>query len=153
MATIKDPGTVRVAVPPRFFHEYVRFIGMVQEQQVVPDSRARVLINSQTGTVVVNERVKLSKVAIMHGNISVITGESAAVSQPLPFSQGATVVVPQTDIDVQEERTPMTVLDETTTVGDLAMVLNALSVSPRDVRTIFSALKSQNALHAELIIR
>lgn len=152
-ATIDEPGIVRVDIPPRFFEDRFQFIGMIQQERVVPGSKATVHINSQTGTVIVSDTVKLSRVAIMHGNISVITGESAQVSQPLPLSNGQTVVVPQTEIEITEDRNPLTVIGEASTVTDLAEALNALSVSPQDLSSIFRTLHSQNKLHAELVIK
>lgn len=151
-ATIEDPGTVRVAIPPRHFADQVSYISRVQQLNVTPHVKARILINSQTGTVVVNDRVTLSQVLIAHGNITVITGESPEVSQPNPLSEGQTVVVPRTEIDVQEDRNPVAVIGEATTVTELAQTLNALSVSPQDLISIFRQLHELGSLHAELII-
>ena len=152
-ATIEESGIVRVDIPPRFYEDRFRFISMIQQERVVPGTKATVHINSQTGTVIVSDTVKLSRVAITQGNISVITGESAQVSQPLPLSEGQTVVVPQTEIEITEDRNPLTVIGEATTVTDLAEALNALSVSPQDLSSIFRELHSQHKLHAKLIIK
>lgn len=151
-ATVDEPGIVRVTIPPRYFNDRFNFISQVQRQTAVPDIAARVVINSQTGTVVVSENVTLSGGAVTHGNISVITGETPLVSQPLPLAKGDTVVVPRTEIEVVEERNPLTVIKETTTVTELAEALNALGVSPQDLSSIFRLLHKANILHAELII-
>ena len=151
-AKIDEPGIVRVTIPPRFYNDRFKFISLIQRERVVPNSKARVVINSQTGTVVVSETVTISKAAVTHGNISVITGETPLVSQPLPLSRGETVVVPRTDIDVVEQTSPMTVIGETATVTELAETLNALGVSPQDLSSIFQQLHSANVLHAELVI-
>jgi flagellar P-ring protein precursor FlgI len=120
---------------------------------VVPDAKARVIINEQTGTVVIGENVRLSRVAVTHANISVVTGETPEVSQPLPFSDGQTRIVPRTNIDVLEERSPVTVIEETTSVADLAQALNALGVTPQDLSSIFRLLHESGELHAELIFK
>lgn len=153
-AKIEEKGVVRVTIPPRYHKDRFRFISMIQEERVEPDTKAKVVINSQTGTVVVSETVTISTAAIMHGNISVIIGETPLVSQPLPSvqGQGETAVVPRTEIDVIEETPPMTVLNETTSVTELAGALNALGVSPQDLTSIFMQLHNASALHAELII-
>ena len=146
-----DSGTVHVDIPAKHLQDRHRFIGMIQQLTVVPDVRARVVINERTGTVVIGDNVRLSPVAVTHANLSVITGESPEASQPLPFSDGETVVVPRTEIDVVEENNPVTVIDGTATVGDLAQALNVLGVTPRDLSSIFRQLRELGALHAELI--
>lgn len=128
----------------------VQLISQIQKMSVVPDVEARVIINERTGTVVMGEHVKISKAAITHANLAVITGESPQVSQPEPFSDGETVVVPRTEIDVVEDDQPIQVFEAATTVQDLAQAMNALGVSPRDISSIFQSLKSSGALHAKL---
>lgn len=94
----------------------------------------------------------MSSVLITHANLAVITTEAPAVSQPSPFSDGETVVVPRTQVDVIEERTPVTIVPESVTVGDIAQALNSLGVA-RDLSSIFQQLKASGALHAELEFR
>lgn len=151
-ARIDTKGIVRVSIPPRYFDNRFEFISLVQRERVVPDIKAQVVINSQTGTVVVTDKVTISRAAVTHGNISVVTGETPLVSQPLPQSRGDTVVVPRTEIDIVEDRNPMTVIGETTTVTELAEALNMLGVSPQDLSSIFRLLEKANVLHAELVI-
>lgn len=148
-----DGGTVKVALPPRALHNPSQFIGLVGSLRVTPDTRARVIINERTGTVVVGENVRIAAVSLAHANLAVITGENPQVSQPAPFSDGETTVVPRTDIDVIEENSALRTLNEPVTVGDLARALNALGVTPRDLSSIFQSLKSNGALHAELILQ
>jgi len=118
--------------------------------RVVPDMQAKVVINERTGTVIIGDNVRLSRVGITHAGLSVITGESPQVVQPAPFSQGKTAIVPRTDLDVLEGQDFVRVIDESATVGELARALNALGATPRDLSAIFQALKSNGALHAEL---
>ena len=143
-----NAGMVTVDLPD--LEEPVAFISRIQQLRVVPDLEARVVINERTGTVVIGENVRISKVAITHANLSVFTGERPEVSQPAPFSEGETVVVPRTDIAVVEEANPVQVFEQTTTIGDLASALNALGVTPRDMSSIFQQLQAIGALHAKL---
>lgn len=148
-----DAGTVEVHIPIKYQHDRQRFIGMTQLLPVSPSSRARVVINEATGTIIIGADVKLSRVALAHANLSIITGETPEVSQPAPLSDGETVVVPRTDLEVVEETNRLSVFEPNVTVGDLAQALNALGVSPRDLGSIFLQLRAQGALHAELIIK
>ena len=142
---------IEVIVPAAKMADMSGFIAEIEDQRVVPDSIARVVINERTGTVIVGANVRISPVAITHANLTVVTKESADVAQPNPLAGGETVVVPKSEIDVIEEERAISVLDRTVTVGDLANALNALGVAPRDLSSIFQALKSADALHAELI--
>lgn len=145
-----NPGTVLMRVPRTFHNDVIEFVSIVQSLRVVPDVQAKVVINERTGTVIIGDNVRLSRVGITHAGLSVITGESPQVVQPAPFSQGKTAIVPRTDLDVLEGQDAVRVIDEPATVGELARALNALGATPRDLSAIFQALKSNGALHAEL---
>jgi flagellar P-ring protein precursor FlgI len=154
-ASVVDSGTVQVTLANGTNHGIAgiaEFVGEIGLLEVLPDSPARVIINERTGTVVAGERVRISTVAIAHGNLTITTSEEPQVSQPLPFSRGETTVVDRTQVDVTEQGGGLQVLDATVTVADLARALNALGVTPRDLIAIFQAIKEANALHAELII-
>jgi flagellar P-ring protein precursor FlgI len=151
-ASVLDSGTVQVTLVKRTNQGVAEFVGEIGLLEVLPDSPARVIINERTGTVVAGERVRISTVAIAHGNLTITTSEEPQVSQPLPFSRGETTVVDRTQVDVTEQGGGLQVLDATVTVADLARALNALGVTPRDLIAIFQAIKEANALHAELII-
>lgn len=150
-AHLFDAGLVAIQVPAEFQSRSNHFIALIQAIRIVPDVPARVVINERTGTVVVGENVRLSRVAITHANLSVITAESPQVSQPAPASRGITAIVPRTDIDVFEGQAAVNVIDQPVTVGELANALNTLGVTPRDLSAIFQQLKVSGALHAELI--
>ncbi len=147
-----DAGTVEVDVPHEFRAHAVAFLSDLGNLEVLPDSPARVVINERTGTVVAGENVKIATVAIAHGNLAIVTRETPQVSQPNAFSQGRTVVVPRTNIGVTEQAASMYIAPQTVTVADLARALNALGVSPRDLISIFQAIKQAGALQAELVI-
>ena len=147
-------GTIRVTLPPeaRKPGKLVPFIAQLEEVTVRPDSRARVILNERTGTIVAGAYVRIGQVAITHGSLVFITKESADVSQPAPLSDGETVVVPNTQVEVREQHKRMVVLDEALTVADVARALNALGATPNDIVTIFQAIKQAGALPAELVM-
>ena len=145
-----DGSSVDVLVPVAFHGAISDFIAVIGSLMVIPDIPARVVINERTGTVIIGENVRLSKVLITHANLAVSTAESPVVSQPAPFSDGVTAVVPRTDIVVEEDDAAVSVVEDSATVGDLAQALNALGVTPRDLSSIFQQLKESGALHAEL---
>ena len=90
--------------------------------------------------------------AVSHANLRVEIRERPVVSQPPPFSPGETVVVPRTEIEVEEEEGGLMVMEEGVSLGDVASALNALGATPRDLIAIFQAAKQAGALHAELVI-
>lgn len=153
LASTLDAGTVKVAIPERYLGNPVGFVTLIEGLNVVPDYQAKIVINERTGTVVIGENVRISTVAISHGNLSLQVNERPEVSQPLPFSQGGrTAVLPRTDVSATEEKSPLFLVKHTVRIGDLVRGLNALGVSPRDLISIFQALKAAGALQAELEI-
>jgi flagellar P-ring protein FlgI len=145
-----DPSSIEVVVPATDEANVNGFLAKIHQLRIQPDVRARVVINERTGTIVIGENVRLSRALITHSNLAIFTREQPEVSQPAPFSQGETTVVPRTDVDVVEEDRPIFEIEETATVADLAQALNALGVAPRDLGVIFQQLRDAGALHAEL---
>lgn len=153
VARAQDSGTVQVAVPPKYLGDLAPLIAAIETLSVVPDTVSRIVINERTGTVIMGESVRISTVAIAHGNLSVEIKTSFNVSQPLPFSStGATAVTPDTQTIVQEGRAPLYVMPAGVSIGEVVRALNALGVTPRDLISIFQALKAAGALQAELEI-
>jgi flagellar P-ring protein precursor FlgI len=153
VARTQDSGTIHVAVPPGYFGNIARLIATIEGLNVTPDSVSRVVINERTGTVIMGENVRISTVAIAHGNLSVEINQSFNVSQPMPFSErGRTVVTPETQTMVREGRAPLQMLSSGISIGEVVRALNALGVSPRDLISILQALKAAGALQAELEI-
>jgi flagellar P-ring protein FlgI len=150
IAAAPDSGTVKIKVPEAYAGNLVELVAMIENLEVQPDLRARIVINERTGTVVMGENVRLSTIAIAHGNLSIVIKESAVVSQPPPFSKGETVVIPDSEISVQEDGNQLMVMPAGTSIGDVVRALNALGVSPRDLIAIFQAIKASGALQAEL---
>ena len=151
-ALTPDGGTVDVIIPDTYKGNVVAFVSLIEGLEINPDVESKVVINERTGTVVMGESVRINKVAIAHGNLSIQINERANVSQPLPFSDGQTVATPETDLSVQEGRSPIFLVDPGVSIGDVVRALNALGVSPRDLIAIFQALKAAGALQAKLEI-
>lgn len=149
-----DAAVVNIIPPGDFQSEdtIVRFVANIEELYIIPDSIARIIINERTGTIVAGENVRISTVAIAHGNLSITINEKPEVSQPGALSSGQTVVVPRTNIEAIEEERKLNVIQEGVTISDVARALNVLGVTPRDLISIFQAIKKAGALHAELVI-
>jgi flagellar P-ring protein FlgI len=151
VAAAQDAGTVEVKVPMAYLGNIVGLVAMIEKLEVQPDITARVIINERTGTVVMGENVRISTIAIAHGNLSIVIKESPQVSQPLPFSEGGeTVITPDTDVSVTEGENQLVVMPSGTSIGEVVNALNALGVTPRDLIAIFQAIKAAGALQAEL---
>ncbi len=148
-ARAADITTIEIAVPERNLGDLVPLMASIENLEISPDSKARVVVDEKTGTVVVGRNVRLSKVAVAHGNLNIVVQESAQISQPGPFSQGQTVAVPETTIGVQEENRRLVLL-EGATLEELVDGLNAIGATPRDLISILRTLKAAGALHAEL---
>ena len=150
VAQTMDAGTVKVKVPEKYRGNLVRLVTLIERLNISPDAVAKVVINERTGTVVIGKDVRISTIAIAHGNLSVAVKESSDISQPLPFSDGRTVSIPDTNLSVQEEKNKLMLVKAGVSIGELVRALNALGVSPRDLITIFQALRASGALQAEL---
>lgn len=150
IAHAKDPGTIEVTVPDAYMGNTVPLLASLSTLEVDPDNDAKVVINERTGTVVMGEQVRISTIAIAHGNLSIIINENVNVSQPLPFSDGQTVAAPGTQINVQEEGNQLVVVPQGVSIGEVVNALNALGVTPRDLIAIFQAIKAAGALQADL---
>ncbi len=152
LARVVDAGLVTVQVPPPYRASLPDLIARLEPLPVTVDSIARVVINERTGTVVLGGDVRLGPAAVAHGNLSVRISTQFDVSQPAPFSQGQTTVVPQTDVDMEEGKAQLVALESGTTLADVVRALNLLGVSPRDIIAIMQALKAAGALRAEIVI-
>ena len=147
-----DATSVRVNAP-RDTGQKVSFAAMVENISVAPDDApARIIVNSRTGTVVINSKVRVQPAAVSHGSLTVTISENPQVSQPAPFSNGKTVVVPQSDVQVEEEKNHMFVFNPGVSLDEIVQAVNNVGASPSDLVAILEALKSAGALRAELIV-
>lgn len=147
-----DGDSLRIAIPPAYKGRTVDFVAAVENVEVEPDAPARIVVNEKTGTIVMGENVRLSNVAVSQGNLSLVISESAKVSQPNALSNGQTVTVPKTDIQVKEDKGGLIVMNMGVSIGDIARALNAIGATPRDLIAIFQAIKAAGALHAQLVV-
>ncbi len=152
IAEARDAATIRISVPENSGKNLVDFISKVENLEVVPDSVAKVVINERTGTIVMGENVRISPVAVAHGNLTVSITEQPYVSQPLPFSRGRTTVVPQTQVEIKEEKAHLAIVGGGVTIGQVVEGLNAIGATPRDLINILQAIKAAGALQAEIEI-
>jgi flagellar P-ring protein precursor FlgI len=151
-ARVLDAGLVAIAVPPDYQSALPDLIARLEPLPVVLDTAARVVINERTGTVVMGGDVRLGPAAVAHGNLSVRIATQYEVSQPAPFSGGATQVVPQREVEVDEGDAQLVTLEAGATLADVVRALNVLGVTPRDIIAVMQALKAAGALRAELVI-
>ena len=180
-ATPLDPSTVKLSLPPGFKGDVVSLLTDVEQLRVEPDEVARVVIDEANGVIVMGENVRISTVAVAQGNLTVRITETPQVSQPNPFAPtgqattpvnpttglptgprangvqfapgggGQTVVVPRTNVQVDEQSNRrMAVLPAGVSLQELVNSLNALGVGPRDMISILQAIKTAGALQAEI---
>ena len=152
VARPEDAGRVEVAIPPAYAATPSAFIAELESLPVRPDATARVVVNERTGTVVMGGNVRIDTVAIAHGNLTVQVVEQPQVSQPQPFGQGQTAVVPRTAISAQEGGGQLITVPEAGTVDELVAALNGVGASPRDMIAILQAIDRAGALHGELVV-
>ncbi|MGZ3771704.1 MAG: flagellar basal body P-ring protein FlgI [Bdellovibrio sp.] len=126
-ASAKDAGTIDIITPFAYENRGVELLATIESIEINPDQKARVVVNEKTGTIVIGDKVKISKVAISHGSLSVKVGEGKKTS---------------------EEK--VAILESGVSVGDLVQALNKLGVSPKDLITILQSIKAAGALHGEL---
>jgi flagellar P-ring protein precursor FlgI len=131
----------------------VAFIGALQEVEIQPsDAPARVIVNSRTGTVVISSRVRVSPAAVAHGSLTVTIQERTDVSQPGPLSNGTTVSVPRSEINVSQADARMFVFDAGVTLDEIVRAVNNVGAAPGDLVAILEALQQAGALHAQLVV-
>ena len=148
-ARADDAATVRMAIPQEFRGNLVPLMASLENLEIAPDTKAKIVVDEKTGTVVLGRNVRLSKVAVAHGSLQIVVTESQNVSQPGALSGGTTQSSAQTDIGLKEERRRL-LLMEGATLQELVDGLNSIGATPRDLISILKTMKSAGALHAEL---
>ncbi|HEX7005738.1 MAG TPA: flagellar basal body P-ring protein FlgI [Alphaproteobacteria bacterium] len=155
IASPTDPGTVQLTVPASYQGNVVSLLTDIEQLPVQPDQVARVVIDEASGVIVMGENVKISTVAIAQGNLTIRITETPQVSQPGPFAnRGETVVVPRTDVQVDENQDrKLALLRSGVTLQELVNGLNSLGIGPRDLISILQAIKAAGALQADIEVR
>jgi flagellar P-ring protein precursor FlgI len=148
-ATAQDAGSIRMGIPSDFKGNIVPLMASLENIEIVPDSAAKVVVDEKTGTIILGRDVRITRVAVAHGNLQVMVQENLNVSQPGMFSGGSTVVTPSTDLASREEERRLNIM-EGATLQELVDGLNSVGATPRDLISILRAMKAAGALHAHL---
>jgi flagellar P-ring protein precursor FlgI len=150
-----DAMSLQVQMPDGAEADPVGFIAQLENIEVTPETpSARIIINERTGTIVATARIHISSCAIAYGNITINVAQTLNTSQPNAFSnRGRTTVTPSTSTEVKETKSSLIPMPELPTVEKVAQALNTLGASPRDMMSIFQALKQAGALQADLIVK
>ncbi|KMW60032.1 Flagellar P-ring protein FlgI [Candidatus Rhodobacter oscarellae] len=154
VAVMTDAGTVTVDIARTNAPSPAHAIQRLENITVEPQRKARVVVDQRSGTIVLGEDVRISRVAVSQGNLTLRIEEAPIVVQPNPFAEGQTVVVPRTNAEIEEEPgIGLAEVPEGTSLSEVIAGLNALGVSPRDMIDILKSIKAAGALHAEFIVR
>ncbi len=154
VATMLDSGTVDLDIGAMRQKSVAHAIGRIENLLVQPERKARVVVDQRSGTIVIGEDVRISRVAVSQGNLTLRVEEAPLAIQPNPFSDGETVVVPRTNAEIDEEEgISLAEVPSNTTLSEVVAGLNALGVRPRDMIDILKSINSAGALHAEFVVR
>ncbi len=154
VALMLDSGTVRMSINGTNARSAAHAVGRIENILVEPERKARVVVDQRSGTIVMGDDVRISRVAVSQGNLTLRVQETPFAVQPNPFAEGETIVLPRTNAEIDEE--PGTGLAEVppgTSLSEVIAGLNALGVSPRDMIDILKSIKAAGALHAEFVVR
>ncbi|MEW6450817.1 MAG: flagellar basal body P-ring protein FlgI [Pseudomonadota bacterium] len=145
-----DSATVVVNVPQQYHGSVVALLTEIEQLQIEPDLPAKIVVDERSGIIVMGRDVRVSMVAVAQGNLTVTISEAPQVSQPAPFSNGQTRVVPRTRVGVQEDGKKLAVVREGISLQQLVDGLNALGIGPRDMIAILQAIKAAGAIQADI---
>ena len=155
-AVARDSKTINVLLPQEYSNYEVNVLATIGSIEVEPDTAARVVINERTGVIVATSNVRVSKVAVSHGSLTISVASNLTASQPngsfFGNSAGTTEVLNSTTTDVNEQKGSFKLVEEAPTIEKVATALNALGVSTRDMMSIFQTMKRAGALQAELVL-
>ncbi len=153
MAKAIDAVSIQIQTEPGATQRIMQ-MGLIENIEVNPaKSAARVIVNARTGTVVINEMVRITPAAVSHGKLTVKIKERPLVVQPAPFSRGQTAIEPDSEIEIEEEDVPMFAFDRGASLAEIVETINAIGATPGDLVAILEALKQAGAMKAELLIQ
>ena len=150
VARATDLRTIEIMRPEKV--SITQLFADIGDLMIEVDVPARVVVDEKSGTVVIGQDVRVSPVAVSHGNLIIKVSERPTASQPRQLSDGKTVVLPDTDIEIEDTGKPVGVL-EGSSLDDLVNGLNNMGVKPSDIIDILQSLKDVGALQAELIVQ
>lgn len=153
VAVMEDSGTVRLSVDAAQMGSPAHVIARLENLEIEPETRARVVVDQRSGTIVMDENVRISRVAIAQGNLTLRIDETPVVVQPNPFAEGETVVVPRSSTSIDTAPgTGLAEIEGSTSLSDVVAGLNALGVAPHDMIDILKSINAAGALHAEFVV-
>jgi flagellar P-ring protein precursor FlgI len=153
-ATALDGGSVLVKIPESYMKRTVELAAKIEEIDVAPVRRARVVVSERTGTIVAGGDVRLAPSVVVNGGLTIVVKEAPVVSQPPPLTAGGKAeVVPRTDITTQESKGPVQYVPEAPALADVASALGRLGLAPRELISVVEALRAAGALEAEVIVQ
>lgn len=154
VAVMRDSGTVELDIASTRTASTAHAIGRIENILVEPQRKARVVVDQRSGTIVLGDEVRISRIAVSQGNLTLRIEEAPLVVQPNPFANGETVVVPRTTAAIDDaDGIKLAEVPEGASLSQVVSGLNALGVSPRDMIDILKTIKAAGALHAEFIVR
>jgi flagellar P-ring protein precursor FlgI len=154
VALMLDAGTVELDIDATGMRSPAHVLSRIENIVVEPERRARVVVDQRSGTIVMDENVRISRVAVAQGNLTLTIEEAPIVVQPNPFSAGESVVVPRSTTAISKDPgTGLAELSPGATLKDVVSGLNALGVTPVDMIDILKSIKAAGALHAEFIVQ
>lgn len=154
VARMLDAGTVMLEIGATRATSPAHALGRVENLLLQPESRARVVVDQRSGTIVMGEEVRISRVAVAQGGLTLRVEETPLVAQPNPFAEGETVIVPRTRAEIEDEDgIGMAELPAGTSLSEVVEGLNALGVSPREMIDILKTINAAGALHAEFLVQ
>ncbi|EEB86492.1 flagellar basal body P-ring protein FlgI [Roseobacter sp. GAI101] len=154
VAVMLDSGTVQLNIERTRMPSVAHALGRIENLSVEPERKARVVVDQRSGTIVMGEDVRISRVAVSQGNLVLRIQEEPIVVQPNPFAEGETIIVPRTRAAIEEQPgIGLAEIPNGTSLSEVIGGLNALGVSPRDMIDILKSIKAAGALHAEFVVR
>ncbi|KRS11297.1 flagellar basal body P-ring biosynthesis protein FlgA [Roseovarius atlanticus] len=154
VAVMMDSGTVRLDIGRTGTPSPAHALSQIENILVQPERKARVVVDQRSGTIVMGEDVRISRVAVSQGNLTLRVEETPLAIQPNPFAEGETVIVPRTNAEIEEEPgIGLAEVPDGTSLSQVIAGLNALGVAPRDMIDILKSIKAAGALHAEFVVR
>lgn len=154
VAVMTDAGTVQIDLSATNTSSPAHVIVQIENLVVAPERRATVVVDQRSGTIVMGEDVRISRVAVAQGNLTLRIEEEPLVVQPNPFTDGETVVVPRTNAAIEEEEgVGLAEVPGGASLSEVVAGLNALGVTPRDMIDILKSIKAAGALHADFVVR
>lgn len=152
LAVAVDGASVEIPLAGPLARDPIGLVARLEQVEVERDVAAKVVVNERTGTVVMGANVTIGRVALAHGNLNVTISSETQVSQPNELAGGSTAIVNNQDITVGEEEKKLSFVGGNVTLAEVVDALNSLGASPRDMISIFNALKIAGALNAELVV-